>query len=96
MGRSDTVIKQPTRIYIGQHVVQAQVSPFATDRNLQVSDACLLHGTGFPAVVTRFYLQTIPAFTHVRTSVYIYEKKDYEAAFSWVLKVRSESIVPHC
>ncbi|CVL12403.1 hypothetical protein FPRO06_04806 [Fusarium proliferatum] len=44
-------------------------------------------GPGFPAVVTRFYLQTIPAFNHMRSSVYIYEKKDYEAAFSWVLKL---------
>ncbi|KAL2678424.1 hypothetical protein Neosp_009170 [[Neocosmospora] mangrovei] len=38
-----------------------------------------------PAVVTRFHLQTIPAFTHMRSSIYIYEKQDYERAFSWIL-----------
>ncbi|KAJ4258817.1 hypothetical protein NW762_007904 [Fusarium torreyae] len=44
-------------------------------------------GPGFPAVVTRFHLQTIPAFSHMRSSIYIYEKQHYEAAFSWVLKL---------
>jgi hypothetical protein len=37
--------------------------------------------------VTLFYLQTIPVFTHVRSSVYFYEKKDYRKAFGWVLGV---------
>ncbi|KAJ3528052.1 hypothetical protein NM208_g10393 [Fusarium decemcellulare] len=47
-------------------------------------------GPGFPAVVTRFHLQTIPAFTHMRSSIYIYEKQDYEKAFSWILGITSE------
>lgn len=43
---------------------------------------------GFPAIVTRFYLQTLPKFTHMRSSAYIYEKKDYRKAFQWILDVR--------
>ncbi|KAF4969203.1 hypothetical protein FZEAL_10269 [Fusarium zealandicum] len=46
-------------------------------------------GPGFPAVVTRFHLQTLPAFSHMRSSIYIYEKKDYEVAFHWVLNLAS-------
>jgi hypothetical protein len=55
----------------------------------------VIHGTvlltpssGFPAIVTRFYLQTLPKFTHMRSSAYIYEKKDYRTAFQWILDVR--------
>ncbi|KAF4950878.1 hypothetical protein FSARC_13078 [Fusarium sarcochroum] len=44
-------------------------------------------GPGFPGVVTRFHLQTVPAFSHMRSSIYIYEKQHYKAAFSWVLKL---------
>ncbi|KAM0558075.1 hypothetical protein ACHAPJ_005242 [Fusarium lateritium] len=31
--------------------------------------------------------KTIPAFSHMRSSIYIYEKQHYEAAFGWVLKL---------
>ncbi|KAM5349870.1 hypothetical protein ACJ41O_006375 [Fusarium nematophilum] len=44
-------------------------------------------GPGFPAIVTRFYLQTLPSFSHMRSSIYIYEKKDYRKAFQWALDI---------
>ncbi len=45
-------------------------------------------GPGFPAIVTRFYIQTLPKFTSMRSSAYIYDKKDYRRAFQWILDVR--------
>ena len=47
-------------------------------------------GPGFPAVVTRFYLQTLPAFTHMRSSVYIYEMKDFETAVGWIVNITAD------
>ncbi|EFX03505.1 oxidoreductase [Grosmannia clavigera kw1407] len=44
-------------------------------------------GPGFPAIVTRFHLQTLPAFTHMRSSAYIYKKEDYRRVFSWILSL---------
>ncbi|KAK7414034.1 hypothetical protein QQX98_007066 [Neonectria punicea] len=44
-------------------------------------------GPGFPAIVTRFYVQTLPSFTHIRSSAYIYEKKDYRKAMEWILRI---------
>ncbi|KAL6412020.1 uncharacterized protein AUP68_04400 [Ilyonectria robusta] len=44
-------------------------------------------GPGFPAIVTRFYLKTLPSFTHVRSAAYIYDKKDYRKAMEWILRI---------
>jgi hypothetical protein len=89
MGRRGTVTKTPTRTYIGRREDQAQVSVLSIPLSLtnqRLSDT-RLRLLGFPAVVTRFHLQTIPAFSHMRSSIYVYEKQHYEEAFGWVLKV---------
>jgi hypothetical protein len=39
---------------------------------------------GFPAVVTRFYLEPRPLATHIRSSGYIYRKEDFKKALNWV------------
>ncbi|RYP90173.1 hypothetical protein DL770_003709 [Monosporascus sp. CRB-9-2] len=46
-------------------------------------------GPGFPAIVTRFYLQTMPRFSHMRSSAYIYKKEDYRKALEWILGITS-------
>ncbi|KAK4234685.1 hypothetical protein C8A03DRAFT_37521 [Achaetomium macrosporum] len=57
------------------------------DENTDLYWAARGAGPGFPAIVTRFYLQTIPAFSRMRSSAYIYEKKDYRKAMEWILRV---------
>ncbi|RYP00592.1 hypothetical protein DL764_006466 [Monosporascus ibericus] len=46
-------------------------------------------GPGFPAIVTRFYLQTMPSFSHMRSSAYIYKREDYRKALEWILGITS-------
>ncbi|KAH7391986.1 hypothetical protein BKA66DRAFT_580070 [Pyrenochaeta sp. MPI-SDFR-AT-0127] len=41
-------------------------------------------GPGFPAIVTRFYLQTKRLPTHIRASTYIFSKQDFKTALNWV------------
>ncbi|CAH0051397.1 unnamed protein product [Clonostachys solani] len=44
-------------------------------------------GPGFPAIVTRFHLQTLPRYSHVRDSTFVYGKENYRAALNWVIKL---------
>ncbi|KAF2111898.1 hypothetical protein BDV96DRAFT_526280 [Lophiotrema nucula] len=44
-------------------------------------------GPGFPAIITKFYLQTISLPTHIRESVYIFPKEDFKIAFEWVTSI---------
>ncbi|KAK8235552.1 hypothetical protein IWZ00DRAFT_572327 [Phyllosticta capitalensis] len=44
-------------------------------------------GPGFPAIVTRFYLQTRPAYSHMRSSFYTYARKDFKQALNWILNI---------
>ena len=48
----------------------------------------MLTCTGFPGIVTRFYLQSRPSYSHMRSSAYSYPKSDYRKAMDWVLGVR--------
>lgn len=52
-----------------------------------VANAATLSPKGFPAIVTRFHLQTMPAFSHARSAAYTYEKKDARKALEWVTRV---------
>ena len=54
----------------------------------------MLTCTGFPGVVTRFYLQSRPSFSHMRSSAYSYPKSDYRKAMDWVLSVRECIALP--
>lgn len=47
-------------------------------------------GPGFPAIVTRFYLQTRPAYSHMRSSFYTYARKDFKQALNWILNVSQD------
>jgi hypothetical protein len=51
---------------------------------VEIYDAYTEHFRGFPAVVTRFYLQTRSLPTHIRTSGYIFAKDDFKKALNWV------------
>lgn len=55
----------------------------------RVVDAVILFLTleGFPAIVTRFHLQTLSSFSHPRSAAYTYEKKDARKALEWVTSV---------
>ncbi|OJD34922.1 fad binding domain protein [Diplodia corticola] len=44
-------------------------------------------GPGFPAVVTRFYLQTRPAYSCMRSSAYMYANADFKKAMNWILSI---------
>ncbi|KAI1338655.1 hypothetical protein F5Y15DRAFT_123754 [Xylariaceae sp. FL0016] len=44
-------------------------------------------GPGFPAIVTKFHIQTLPRPKDLRFSVYVYEMKDYKKAFQWILDI---------
>ncbi|OMP85855.1 6-hydroxy-D-nicotine oxidase [Diplodia seriata] len=44
-------------------------------------------GPGFPAVVTRFYLQTRPSYSCMRSSAYSYANADFKKAMNWILSV---------
>ncbi|EKG10776.1 FAD linked oxidase [Macrophomina phaseolina MS6] len=44
-------------------------------------------GPGFPAVVTRFHLQTRPAYKHMRSSGYCYANADFQKAMKWILSI---------
>ncbi|KAK8160891.1 oxidoreductase [Phyllosticta citrichinensis] len=55
--------------------------------NISSNDVARGAGPGFPAVVTRFYLQTRPAYTCMRSSAYTYAKKDFKKAMNWILSV---------
>lgn len=45
-------------------------------------------GPAFPAIVTRFHLQSQSAPTVMRSSVYVYPHTHYKTALSWALEVR--------
>ncbi|KAF2648381.1 FAD binding domain protein [Lophiostoma macrostomum CBS 122681] len=47
-------------------------------------------GPGFPAVITRFHLQTRPLPSHIRGSNYIFPKTHFKSALNWV-----KSLVPN-
>ncbi len=85
MARRCTVTKRNTAICSGLLVDPDLVSDNLTFE--PIFNALLTPSSGFPAIVTRFYLQTLPKFTHMRSSAYIYEKKDYRKAFQWILDV---------
>lgn len=40
-------------------------------------------GPGFPAIITRFHLQTRPLPRHVRSSAYIFPKSLFKTALNW-------------
>lgn len=44
-------------------------------------------GPGFPAIVTRFHLQTISLPTHIRSSIYIFPKSLFKTALNWVTSI---------
>lgn len=44
-------------------------------------------GPGFPAIVTRFHLQTIPLPRHIRSSAYIFPKSLFKTALNWVISI---------
>lgn len=44
-------------------------------------------GPGFPAIVTRFHLQTKPLPTHIRSSAYIFPKDLFKTALSWITSI---------
>ncbi|KAL1595317.1 hypothetical protein SLS60_010008 [Paraconiothyrium brasiliense] len=44
-------------------------------------------GPGFPAIVTRFYLQTKPLPSHIRGSGYIFPKNNFKEAMNWVKSI---------
>ncbi|KAK2603266.1 hypothetical protein N8I77_009737 [Diaporthe amygdali] len=44
-------------------------------------------GPGFPAVVTRFYLKTMPAFPIQLNSTYIYPIAEYDALKTWINEI---------
>jgi hypothetical protein len=44
-------------------------------------------GPGFPAIVTRFYLQTRPLPRHIRSSAYIFPKSLFKTALNWVTSI---------
>lgn len=43
--------------------------------------------SGFPAVVTRFYLKPKPLPTHVRTSGYVFHKGDFKKVLNWIKSI---------
>ncbi|CAK7234552.1 hypothetical protein SEUCBS140593_008982 [Sporothrix eucalyptigena] len=47
-------------------------------------------GPGFPGIVTRFYLQTLPVFSCMRSAAYFYKKEDYRKAVSWITKLAED------
>ncbi|KAF4305776.1 FAD linked oxidase [Botryosphaeria dothidea] len=44
-------------------------------------------GPGFPAVVTRFHLQTRPSYSAMRSSGYCYANADFQKAMKWILSI---------
>ncbi|KAF2684644.1 FAD binding domain protein [Lentithecium fluviatile CBS 122367] len=44
-------------------------------------------GPGFPAIITRFYLQTKPLPKHMRSSTYIFPKNHFKTALNWVKSI---------
>jgi predicted kinase len=51
--------------------------------NISVSMSELIN-VGFPAIVTRFYLQTKPLPRHVRSSAYIFPKTLFRTSLNWI------------
>ncbi|KAL1638236.1 hypothetical protein SLS56_000044 [Neofusicoccum ribis] len=47
-------------------------------------------GPGFPAVVTRFHLQTRPSYSCMRSSAYSYANKDFKKAMKWILSITDD------
>ncbi|KAF9638572.1 FAD linked oxidase [Lasiodiplodia theobromae] len=44
-------------------------------------------GPGFPAVVTKFHLQTRPSYSCMRSSAYSYANADFKKAMNWILSI---------
>ena len=47
-------------------------------------------GPGFPAIVTRFHLQTRRLPRHIRSSAYIFPKSLFKTALNWVMSIAPE------
>lgn len=62
----------------------------SADQNSELFWAARGAGPGFPGVVTRFYLQSRPSFSHMRSSAYSYPKSDYCKAMDWVLSITAD------
>lgn len=48
---------------------------------------------GFPAIVTRFYLKTMPDFPVQLNSVYIYPIQEYDALKTWLNEVMCSTLL---
>ncbi|KAI9159005.1 FAD-linked oxidoreductase penO [Paramyrothecium foliicola] len=57
------------------------------DHNSDLFWAARGAGPGFPAIVTRFYVQTELLKSHARESTYVWDKKHYHKVLEWVTKV---------
>ena len=55
---------------------------------LQTYTAYLQTSSGFPAIVTGFYLETREAFKAMKNSIFIYPLSEYKVVMDWVQKVR--------
>ncbi|OCL07153.1 FAD-binding domain-containing protein [Glonium stellatum] len=60
------------------------------DQNSELFWAARGAGPGFPGIITRFYLQTRPSYSHMRSSAYSYSKGDYCRAMDWVLSISAD------
>ncbi len=61
-----------------------------------ITKLLLTPSSGFPAIVTRFYLQTLPKFrTCTLIRIHLREEKDYRKAFQWILDVRPFPFARH-
>lgn len=54
---------------------------------LSIISPRLTRHAGFPAIVTRFYLQTKRLPTHVRSSAYIFPKALFKTALNWITSI---------
>lgn len=71
------------RIYTGLPAGQVQVR--YVNNQLPVHD--LTSSIGFPAIVTKFYMETRPLLGVMKKSTYLYPMDQYDAVMAWLLKV---------
>lgn len=52
----------------------------------------LTSSSGFPAIVTKFYMETRPFLGVMKKSTYTYPMDQYDAVMAWLLKVGRASL----
>lgn len=60
------------------------------NRNSEFYWAARGAGPGFPGIVTKFYLEVRPSYTHMRSSTFIYPVSRYREVMGWLLGMTAD------